>query len=222
MSSTMRKHVRRGLRAGVIVREGTEQDLSLFCNLVGALCKRRNVASNMPDESGIRKMWSLLAPAGVVRLFVAEYEARPICIMMILASGKWVRAWRIGWAGDQQKVYPSQVLYWHVIQWAKENGYSHFDIGGIDERDATELLQGRPPQTPFHCSVTQFKVDLGGQITMLPGEWCYFPNPVVRWVFARAGQQLLQSKWLKGLAERAAHSKAAPVQSMRDDCNAHS
>lgn len=210
MSSTTRKHIRRGIRAGVTVRQGTEGDLRRFCELVSALCERRKVSSNMPSEEGVRKMWSLLAPAGLVKLFVAEYQGEPICMMMVLTMGKWARTWRIGWAGGEQKVYSSKVLYWEVLQWAKANGYTFLDIVGIDERDATELLNGRSPQSPFHCSVTQFKVDLGGQITLLPGEWCYFPNPTLRWTFNHGGSALLTHPFFKKLADRA-HRMAVPT-----------
>ncbi|MBI1840933.1 MAG: peptidoglycan bridge formation glycyltransferase FemA/FemB family protein [Verrucomicrobia bacterium] len=206
MSSTMRKHVRRSARAGVVVREGQTADLEEFCRLVLALCERRGVPSNMPGGSSLRKLWDAFAPGGNMKLFMAERAGRPLCGLMVLAFGRWARAWRIGWTGDEEKVYPSQAAYWAAIQWCQQNGFHHFDLLGVDERDATELLQGRSRDLPFHCSITQFKVGLGGNLRLLPGEFCYFPNRALGWVFNAVGDRLASHPWPRRLLNRLAQS----------------
>lgn len=190
MSSTMRKHIRRAFRAGVVVREGDAHDLPQFCALVKTLCARRGVTSNMPGTASLRKLWDHLSPSGSIKLFMAEQAGRPLCGLIVIALGFWVRAWRIGWTGDEEKLYSTQAAYWTAIEWAKKQGYHHFDLMGLDERDVSELLLGRSREQPFHCSITQFKVGFGGQLLLLPGEFCYFPNPVARWLFNRVGARI--------------------------------
>lgn len=198
MSSTMRKHIRRAFRAGVVVREGDADDLLQFCALVQTLCARRGITSNMPGTASLRKLWNRLSPSGSIKLFMAEQSGRSLCGLMVIGLGSWARAWRIGWTGDDEKLYSTQAAYWSAIEWAKQQGYQHFDFLGMDERDVTELLQGRSRELPFHCSITQFKVGFGGQLLLLPGEFCYFPNPVVRWLFNRLGARIAAhplSRW---------------------------
>jgi lipid II:glycine glycyltransferase (peptidoglycan interpeptide bridge formation enzyme) len=120
-----------------------------------------------------------------MKLFMAELAGRPLCGLMVVTMGSWARAWRIGWSGDEPKSYPTQAVYWAAIQWAQSAGYRYFDVTGLDERDAREILNGRPADAPFHCSITQFKIGFGGTVRVLPGEYCYFPNPVFRWMFNR-------------------------------------
>jgi peptidoglycan pentaglycine glycine transferase (the first glycine) len=202
MAATSRNEIRRGIKSGVVVREGSEKDLDLFFHLVTALCNRRGVVSNMPGPAAVRKMWSLFAPLGQLRLFLGDYEGKPLCALMVIVTGKWARAWRIGWDGEQRKLFPTKVLYWQVIQWCRANGCEHFDMVGIDERDARELADGRPRQSPFHCSITQFKVALGGDILMLPGEWCYFPNRISRFLFEFGGNRLMANDRIRKVANR--------------------
>lgn len=198
LSSTMRKHIRRAFRAGLVVREGNSEDLPEFVRLVQSLCARRGVSSNMPGSSSLKKLWDHLSPSENLKLFMVEQAGRPLCGLMVVALGAWVRAWRIGWTGDDGKLYSTQAAYWSAIEWAKRHGYKHFDLVGLDERDVRDLLQGRSRDLPYHCSITQFKVALGGRLLLLPGEYCYFPNPVARWLFNSVGERIAalpMSRW---------------------------
>lgn len=200
MRATTRNLVRRSARAGVVVRDGTESDLPRFCELVEALCQRRGVSSNMPPESGLRMLWRLFHAGESMKLFIAEHEGRMLCGLIVFGFGKWARAWRIGWSGKDEKLFPTQATYWAAIQWCKARGFQHFDVLGVDERDAREILLGRASDAPFHCSITKFKSGLGGRYMMLPGEWCYFPNPILRTGFQWFGARLMTLSMVGKLA----------------------
>jgi lipid II:glycine glycyltransferase (peptidoglycan interpeptide bridge formation enzyme) len=75
-----------------------------------------------------------------------------------------------------------------------ENGFLNFDFVGIDLEDAKGLLSGRHRSDPFKCQITFFKVGFGGEILVLPGEYCYFPNLALNLVFRTVGRTLLESK----------------------------
>lgn len=194
LSETKRKQVRRGQKAGVTVRQGGRGDLRRFEELMLALCRRRGVSSNIPGETFLESLWDAFAPDGHLRLLLAEHHGVAVSALILVAAGGWVRAWRIGWSGDGERLYPNHILYWEAIRWAKENGYRYFDVSGIDLVDAQELLAGRARSAPFKCAITYSKVSLGGTIMLLPGEYCLFPHPVVNFLYRKIGRRLLESR----------------------------
>lgn len=199
ISATKRKQIRRAQKAGIIVRPGTRADLPVFQELLVALCQRRGVASNIPLGAGLEALWDRLAPRGLLKLFVAELNGEALSAMLLVVVGGWVRTWRIGWSGNHEKECPSHLLYWESIRWARQHGCSHFDLLGVDVRDAQELLAGRDRSAPYHCQITYAKMGFGGELLVLPGEYCYFPNRVLAYLFRYVGRAVLESKVITGL-----------------------
>ncbi|MBI3871163.1 MAG: GNAT family N-acetyltransferase [Verrucomicrobia bacterium] len=191
---TTRKHIRRAERAGLTVVEGSSEDLERFNSLMLSLCRRRGVSPNVPGDTFVALLWSKLAPAGCCKLLLSKLNGETISSMLLITMGAWVRAWRIGWSGQEEKSFPNDLLYWESVLWAKRHGFRHFDMGGIDRRDADELAAGRPPEGSFHCSITFFKLGFGGNILRMPGEYCYFPNPALRFLFRTVGCRLLENQ----------------------------
>lgn len=194
ISATKRKQIRRAQKAGLTVRLGARADLPAFEELLVALCKRRGVSSNIPLGKGLESLWDTLAPGGRLKLLVVELNGTPLSALLVVAVGEWVRAWRIGWSGEHEKDNPSHLIYWEAIRWARQNGFKYFDIGGVDVRDARELLAGRDRSAPYHCQTTYSKMGFGGELLLLPGEYCYFPNGAVRFLFRHGGEALLNSR----------------------------
>ncbi|MBI5692625.1 MAG: GNAT family N-acetyltransferase [Verrucomicrobia bacterium] len=191
-----RNEIRRGERAGTTVRPGEARDLEPFETLVEALCARRGVRSNMPGHHFAAKLWSELHPSGLAQLFVAECRGELTSALMVLTGGAWARAWRIGWSGAHANAFPTQVLFWEAIRWSRQKGYRHFEMVGFDLRDATELAAGRPAEAPYHCQVSYFKAGWGGRVLLLPGEFCYFPQPWIRAALKIGGRRVLESRLL--------------------------
>ena len=191
---TARKHIRRAEQAGLTVELGTEKDLPTFYQLMLSLCRRREVSPNIPGEGFVALLWTKLSRLGACQLMVCKLNGETVSSLFLITLGSWVRAWRIGWSGEHDKSYPSELIYWESILWAKRNGYRYFDMGGIDGQDADELIAGRPAAAPFHSSTTFFKLGFGGDILRMPGEYCYFPNPIFRFLFRIVGKRLLESR----------------------------
>ncbi len=203
MSSTKRWEMRRGQRMGVTVRIGTAADLPVFQRLHDDLCRRRKVASNMPGGPGfLHAVWHAMAPSGRIQMLVAEKDGEPISALILLAYGKWVRAWRIGWSGQHASAHPNVVLYAESIRWAKDSGYAYFDLVGIDAQDARGLVQVGRKAHAIQCPITFFKAGLGGEVMLLPVEYCVFARPVWSLAFRTIGRPLLRSRWLKTVFNR--------------------
>ena len=194
MSSSTKRNVRQGLKSGLEIVSGSVKDLRIFDELMRSLCRRRGTSPNLPGDDFIQRLWDGFAPRGWIHLLLLRQGEETINGMLILTFGDFARAWRIGWSGCYPKLYPNNLLYWEAIRWAKDKGCNYFDIIGIDKRDAEELLNGRDRSEPFHCSITFYKTGFGGKIVLLPGEYCYFPNPVLRWCMKHGLSRVLETK----------------------------
>jgi lipid II:glycine glycyltransferase (peptidoglycan interpeptide bridge formation enzyme) len=201
-----RNEIRRGKRAGTTVRMGTREDIPLFVDLVARHCTRLGVRSNMPGGGFAQSLWDHLQSRGQVHLFVAEAQHQAVGALMILTVGPWARAWRMGWTGAHGEGFPTQVLLWESICWAQERGFRYYDMVGFDLDDAKSVLAGRAPEAPFKCPISFFKSGWGGKVMLLPGDYCYFPNPLLRLAFRVAGRELLNSALVAWLADKV-HSR---------------
>ncbi len=72
MKEQTRKNIRRGLRRGIVVREGTESDLRNVYRFVVATSERQK--GPVYPEVHIHELWRVLHPRGYLKLFVAEHE----------------------------------------------------------------------------------------------------------------------------------------------------
>jgi peptidoglycan pentaglycine glycine transferase (the first glycine) len=200
MRSKTRNNIRKGLQSDIVVRDGTRDDIPAFTDLVEKLCKRRGVTSNMPLGDFPLRLWDEFHSKNLLHLFVAECGQNLVAGMILITLGAWATAWRIGWGGDHPEKYPTKLIIWKAIQWARNRGYRYFDFLGLDIDDATALLGGRSKSEPFKCGITFSKVGMGGQIHLLAGEYCYFVNPLFRQVFNHGGKQLMRTGYFSKMA----------------------
>jgi len=85
MKRATRYGIRRSLREGISVREGTERDLPTFYRLLVATGQRQQFSPS-PEEYFV-KMWRLLRPYGYIRPFLAEYEDEAVSAHLIVPFG---------------------------------------------------------------------------------------------------------------------------------------
>lgn len=64
------------------------------------------------------------------RLFVAKMDSKIISGNFILLSDSGI-TWALGGSNKKYMKYrPNHLLQWEIIEWAKEQGYSYYDMGG--------------------------------------------------------------------------------------------
>lgn len=196
MKPSTRQSIRSGLRQGVRVREGGERDLDLFYELMLATCRRRGEAPVPRNREFFRWMWREFHPVGWVRLSIAEYRDEPVCANFAVSFSDTCRLWKFGWTGRHRKQRASAVLNWDSILWARQKGFKQLDLVQIDPAIATALASGEPVppawQTRRLYGPTLFKMGFGGQLTLLPGAYSCFLNPLLRFAYAAFGARLLR------------------------------
>ncbi len=133
-----RYNIRLAGRRGVSVREGTRDDLPRFYELLEGTAER--------DEFGVRtfdyfeRLYDLLVPAGMARLFVAELEGEIIAGSVLLRMGD--EAVYVYGASDSayHKYMPNHLLQWTAMQWAREQGCTTYDFRGVSREVDGEPL----------------------------------------------------------------------------------
>lgn len=191
MRTSTRANVRRSSRKGIVIREGSEDDLDIFMQLHAASSERQGFST--ASEEYFAHMWRIFAPAGRGALLISEYKGQAISAMLAVGFGKTVWAKRFGWSGEQPKRSPNEGLLWATMQWAKSQGYHWFDQDGIKWEAAEALLNDQPMPESVKRSPSNFKLGFGGQPLIFPKAYVYIYNPVFRFGYTSLFPKL--SRW---------------------------
>lgn len=181
MRSSTRQNIRKGERAGTVVRMGGRQDLAVVRELLGATARRQGFVA--ADEDYLAMLFDELDPLGQCALFIAEADGTPVAAIVLVTFGGRVVYKRGGWTGTHGEWRPNESLHWAAMRWAKEQGFGEYDFDGIEPDVAKAVAAGVAGPEPTH--VTRFKLGFGGDVVLLPESLAYVPNRIVRFGFAK-------------------------------------
>lgn len=184
MRKSTRHNIRQGLRHGVRVREGTEDDLGVFFDLMLATCRRRGEAPNPGSLEFFQQFWRELRPPGWARLSIAECDGDAVAAELAVPFSDTHRLWKFGWSGQYRNYNVSDVLCWDSITWARRNGFKHLDLVQVDPVVVAAMAKGNINQPEVMArrlyGPTVHKTGFGGRITHLPGAYSSFVHPTLR------------------------------------------
>jgi lipid II:glycine glycyltransferase (peptidoglycan interpeptide bridge formation enzyme) len=200
MKSRTRYNIRVSNRKEITIREGTGADLDGFIRLARMTGERQDFA--VPSETFIRQLWERFAPAGHVKLFLAEYQEEIISAQLAIPFGDTVVNKLTVWSGQQGKRKPNEGLLWGAIQWSKDQGYRAYDFGGLSPNGAKYYMNQEPLPEKLKGTVTSFKLGFGGQIIATPRAYMYVSNRLLRRIDKKLLANFEQSKHVKRFANR--------------------
>ena len=125
-----RYNVRLSYKKGVRVRDDTTlAGVHRFYEMYLETASRDRF--NIHPVTYYENVFEELAPRGRLKIFAAFYEGAPIASIWVFAFGG--RAWYMYGASltRERNRMPNHALQWHAIRWAKENGYTSYDLWGI-------------------------------------------------------------------------------------------
>ena len=184
MKSKTRYNVRLAERKGVLVREGTADDLPTFYRLIELTGRRDGFAVHSQGYYEIA--YRLFAPPGLARLFLATYGDEVIAGLMAFAFGQ--RAWYMyGASSDRERnLMPNHLLQWQAIRWAREQGCLTYDLWGIPDEVGEEPEKYNRTVTDRQgglWGVYRFKQGFGGQVVRYVGAYDYIYRPALAWLY---------------------------------------
>ncbi len=154
MHHKTRYNIRLAKKRGVQVRisNGDNKDIEIFCQLLSETAKRNKIKI-FPKEHYL-KLLKILGQAGMVKLFIAEYEKKPIAAIIVSFFGP--EAVYLHGASQLQfrNLMAPHLLQWETIITAKKAGCRQYDFWGI-----------APANQPRHkwAGITRFKKGFSGQ-----------------------------------------------------------
>jgi lipid II:glycine glycyltransferase (peptidoglycan interpeptide bridge formation enzyme) len=198
MSTARPRSIRGARREGVEIVRG--DDVELFHRLHTATAARQGFEPVSLDYLAVQ--WATLAPRRYVALFFAHHDGRVIAGLWLTVFGRTVTfklpGWDVSAAGPK---HVNEALHWGAITWARANGYSAYDFGGV-RREVVELIRaGLTPAADVARGPDLFKLRFGGQAMLLPKAYSLITHHGARLFLGPLEPRLLQSS----AARRAVH-----------------
>jgi lipid II:glycine glycyltransferase (peptidoglycan interpeptide bridge formation enzyme) len=198
MRSSTRRNIKKGERAGTVVRKGDRDDLPVVAELFGATADRQGFIP--ADERYLRTLYDELDPLGQCVLMIAEADGAPVAAMLGIVFGDRIVYKRGGWSGTHRDARPNEVMHWATMRWAKAAGLRRYDFDGIEPAVARAIATATEGPEPTH--VTRFKLGFGGDVVLLPDSLSYLPNRVVRVGYTRVFPRVRRLKVVKRALKR--------------------
>lgn len=156
-----RRNIRKAEKAGVVITEGTRDDLADFHPVYVETAQRDHFTPR--GLTYFERMWDALnSHEQHLRLYLAHHDGHVAAATLMVVVGD--HAWYSYGASTtaDRDVRPSNALQWRMISDAHALGCRTYDLRGIaDTLDPSHHLQG----------LVQFKVGTGGFAQEYAGEW---------------------------------------------------
>jgi lipid II:glycine glycyltransferase (peptidoglycan interpeptide bridge formation enzyme) len=164
MHSKWRYNIRLAEKKGIRVRAGGASDLPAFYALMQLTGERDHFAIHSADY--YRAAFALLEARDSARLFVAEWDNKPLAMIFLTGFGD-EAIYLYGASGNEERNrMPNHALHWAGIQWAKERGCTRYDLWGVPEDAGGEDGDANLPSTLY-----RFKQGFGGKVVRYSGAW---------------------------------------------------
>jgi lipid II:glycine glycyltransferase (peptidoglycan interpeptide bridge formation enzyme) len=157
-----RRNIKKADKLGVVVRQGSADDLPAFHALYLETAQRDHFTGR--PLSYFQRMWDAMQAEDPdrIRLYLAEHEGDLVAATTMVRVGE--HAWYSYGASSTAKreVRGSNAVQWAMLRDAKAAGATVYDLRGI-----TDTLAEDDP----HFGLIQFKLGTGGEAVECLGEW---------------------------------------------------
>ena len=164
--SKTRYNVRLATKKGVVIKEGTKEDLKEFHDIMVETGKRDDFIIRSLEY--FERMYDEMAPKHM-KLLMAYYEDKPISGIIPIMYGN--KTWYLYGASSNahRNLMPNYLLQWEMIKQAIKAGHDMYDFRGV-----SGIVDESHPQYGLY----RFKKGFGAEYTEFIGE-VYMPfNPL--------------------------------------------
>jgi lipid II:glycine glycyltransferase (peptidoglycan interpeptide bridge formation enzyme) len=192
MSRSVIRHARKGRKSELAIREGDDQDLHRFHDILAATGGRQGYTPH--SLTYYRRLWEVLSGHDQVRLFLAEVGDELVSAQLVVPFSDVLVSKVSAWSGEHRNLYANETLELHVIEWARRRGLRYYDMEGIDRGSVENVddMNRSDPRSP-----DAFKLKFGGEVVLLPPAFDYFPNRLVGLTWGRLYRLATSDGWLR-------------------------
>ncbi len=190
MTNKTRNIIRSGAKKGIeVVEDNSQEARDEFWRLMEITSERDGYMARRSAEYH-QSVWEAMLRAGQGHLFLATHEGERLAGMFVYTFGKKYYYMNGASSNEKRNLNPTYVLQWEVMRWAREHGYTYYDMVAIPNPD--NLNESDPL-----WGVYKFKSRFGGAITEFVGclDWPVRPVQAGAWyrfepLYYRAYQKL--------------------------------
>jgi lipid II:glycine glycyltransferase (peptidoglycan interpeptide bridge formation enzyme) len=162
LRSKWRQYVAKAQRAGIVVEDGSREDLPAFHAILAATAGRTGFFHR--SLSSYQAVWDAFAPSGSARLLLARTPAgTPVAALFLVRCGSRVTEPYGGMTDEGAASRANYLLKWEAIRRSAADGATEYDMWGL-----------------AHPGIEQFKAGFGGREVRYVGAWDLVTLPLLR------------------------------------------
>lgn len=176
-----RYNIRLAERKGVVVREGTADDLDGWYDLYAVTSERDGFTIH--DRDYYRLVLETLQPHGMATLLLAHHEGDLLAGIIVFAFGHQAQYMYGASSNQKRNLMAPYLLQWRGMLWARAHGAAIYDLWGIPDRlEESEDLWG----------VYRHKRGYGGEIVRYVGAYDLVRAPLQHLALERVARPLFK------------------------------
>ena len=154
-----RRKIRKALERGRLEIEvvSHRSQVAACYDLFAATYKNAHIP--LADLSLFESAFDVLSPRGMVQFWLGTIDGASAVAAGVLLHKDTVYGWYLGFERAFSKDLPNDLMIWHILEWAAQNGYRVYDFGGA----------GKPGED---YGPRQFKAKFGGALVNFGRSTC--------------------------------------------------
>ncbi len=153
MKPKWRYNINLAKRKGIFVHEGTVlKDIKVFYELTKEMETRGGYVGH--EFEYYKKMFEVLQKNGSLKLFIAEFEGKPLAAVLVSYFGQVATYLHGASSNEKRELMPTYALQWHAIQEARKKHCRIYDFWGVAPQGASNH--------PW-AGISRFKRGFGGE-----------------------------------------------------------
>ena len=176
-----RYNIRLASKKGVVIKEGTREDLADFHKIMVETGERDDFI--IRSLSYFQKMYDELVPSGHMKLLMAYHEDKPIAGIIPIIYGR--KVWYLYGASSNshRNLMPNYLLQWTMIKEAIERKADVYDFRGV-----SGVVDENHPQYGLY----RFKKGFGAEFTEFIGE-VYMPYQPLKYRLYKVSEKAFRT-----------------------------
>lgn len=177
MQPKTRYNIKIAQKRGVIIsQDDSSEAFDTYLSLSKETTRRQGFYAH--SETYHRRMWKVLHPAGIAKLFTATYQKTILAAWVVFVWEKTIYYPYGASSRENREVMAPTLLLWEIARWGKNHGYKTFDLWGALGPNADE----RDPWYGFH----RFKQGFNPQLVELIGSYDLILHPILYRIYTIA------------------------------------
>ena len=147
--------VRKALTNNVIVVDVSDEEGLLEYYKLYRDFRKKSKLQAMPF-SNFQAMWDIFFKRKFLKIFTAKLNGKPMAGIMALVYNGVIYELSVAESefGRESKLYPNDLLKWHVIKWGSENKCNFFNLAGVELESTSTRAAG----------IFRYKAKWGGEL----------------------------------------------------------